>query len=192
MDLGIPSCGDITNLLRQARDGDRAAYDRLFERLYPELRRIAHARLAPHQRDPMLGTTALLHECYLKLAQAQRLEAHDRLHFLSYAATAMRSIIVDLARANRAQRRGGDLAQVTLDTAVAEAVPGPEDEILDVDAALADLARLDPRLAQVVEMRYFAGMTEIEMAQALGVTDRTVRRLWEKARLMLANQLRPT
>jgi RNA polymerase sigma factor (TIGR02999 family) len=154
--------GDITGLLRQARDGDRAALDRLFERLYPELRRIARARLAPHQRDPLLGTTALVSECYLKFAQAQRLEATDRQHFFAYAATAMRSIIVDMARAQRAQRRGGDLAQVTLDTAVAEAVPGGEDEILDVDAALADLARLDPRLAQVVEMRYFAGMTEIE------------------------------
>lgn len=191
MDTRSNATGDITGLLQQARAGDRAALDELFERLYPELKRIARARLAPHQRDPMLGTTVLLNECYLKLAQAQRLEASDRLHFLGYAATAMRSIIVDVARASQAQRRGGDLAQVTLDTAVADAVASPEDEILDVDAALADLARLDPRLAQVVEMRYFAGMTEIEIAQALSVTDRTVRRLWEKARLLLASKLRP-
>lgn len=192
MDPRSTSPGDITGLLHQARDGDRAALDQLFARLYPDLKRIAHARLAPHQRDPMLATTALLHECYLKLAQAQRLEASDRVHFLGYAATAMRSIIVDVVRASQAQRRGGDLAQVTLDTAVAEALPGPQDEILDVDAALAELARLDPRLVQVVEMRYFAGMTEIEIATALDVTDRTVRRLWEKARLLLASALRPT
>lgn len=190
MDSTPTPSADITGLIRQAREGDRAALDRLFEQLYPELRRIARARLAPHQRDPLLGTTALVSECYLKLAQARRLEATDRQHFFAYAATAMRSIIVDLARAQRAQRRGGDQAQVTLDTSVAESVPGGEDEILDVEAALADLARLDPKLVQVVEMRYFAGMTESEIAEAMGVTERSVRRYWEKSRLLLAASLR--
>lgn len=182
--------GDITLLLARARDGDRAAFDSLFELLYPELRRIARARLAPHVRDAMLDTTALVHECYLKFAGAARLQPADRVHFLAYAATVMRSVIVDTARAGLAQRRGGDAAHVTLNTGVAEAVANPEDEILDVHEALDGLARLDPRLAKVVEMRYFGGMKETEIAESLGLTERTVRRDWEKARLLLASALR--
>jgi RNA polymerase sigma factor (TIGR02999 family) len=181
--------GDVTQLIASAREGDRTALGSLFELLYPDLRRIAHARLGSHQRDVM-DTTSLVHECYLKFAQASRLAPEDRVHFLAYAASAMRSIIVDAARANLAQRRGGDAQHVTLDTNVAESVPGPESEILDVHAALDDLAKLDERLAKVVEMRYFAGMKDEDIGAALGLTDRTVRRDWEKARLLLASALR--
>ena len=182
--------GDITQLLIRAREGDRQAFDLLFQALYPDLRRIAHARLAPHVRGTMLDTTALVHEAYLKFEQAARLTPGDRSHFLAYAARVMRSIIVDAARASRSQRRGGDAAHVTLDTEVAEAAVAGEEEILDVDAALARLADMDDRLMRVVEMRYFGGMTEAEIGEALGVTDRTVRRDWEKARLFLAAELR--
>jgi RNA polymerase sigma factor (TIGR02999 family) len=182
--------GDVTVLIAQARAGDDGALGRLFELLYPDLRRIAHARLSPHQRDAMLDTTALVHECYLRFAQSERLAPEDRVHFLAYAASAMRSIIVDAARASLAQRRGGGALRVTLDTGVADAVPNPEDEILDLHAALGDLARLDERLAKVVEMRYFAGMKDEDIGTALGLTDRTVRRDWEKARLLLASALR--
>ncbi len=118
--------GDITQLIAQAREGDRGAFDRLFTLLYPDLRRIAHARLSGHVRDAALDTTALVHECYLKFAQAERLTPGDRVHFLAYAASAMRSIIVDAARASLAQRRGGDAQHVTLNTNVAEAVAEPE------------------------------------------------------------------
>jgi len=182
--------GDITQLLIRAREGDRQAFDLLFQALYPDLRRIAHARLAPHVRGTMLDTTALVHEAYLKFEQAARLTPGDRSHFLAYAARVMRSIIVDAARASRSQRRGGDAAHVTLDSAVAEAAFAGDEEILDVDAALARLAEMDERLVRVVEMRYFGGMTEAEIGEALGVTDRTVRRDWEKARLILATELR--
>jgi RNA polymerase sigma factor (TIGR02999 family) len=182
--------GDVTQLIARARSGDREALDALFQLLYPELRRIARARLGRHVRDVMLDTTALVHECYLKLAQAERLSPADRPHFMAYAATVMRSIIVDAARAKQAERRGGDLQQVTLDTGVAEEVGNPEDEVLDVHAALESLGQLDARLVRVVEMRYFGGMKEVEIAQALGLTDRTVRRDWEKARLLLAHALR--
>jgi RNA polymerase sigma factor (TIGR02999 family) len=182
--------GDVTQLIDQARQGDPAALGRLFELLYPDLRRIAHARLSSHQRDGGLDTTALVHECYLKFARAERLAPESRAHFLAYAASAMRSIIVDAARAGLAQRRGGDAEHVTLNTAVAEAAVGPETEILDVHAALDDLARLDRRLAKVVEMRYFGGMKDEDIGAALGITDRTVRRDWEKARLLLASALR--
>lgn len=182
--------GDITQLLQRAREGDRQAFDQLFQALYPDLRRIAHARLAPHVRGTMLDTTALVHEAYLKFEQSARLTPADRSHFLAYAANVMRSIIVDAARAKRAERRGGDAAHVTLSTDVADSVAREEDEILDVHAALEELGQLDPRLAQVVVMRYFGGMKEADIALALDLTDRTVRRDWEKARLLLANALR--
>ncbi|MFT3663748.1 ECF-type sigma factor [Piscinibacter sp.] len=184
--------GDITALIRRARGGDRGALDALFDTLHPELRRIAHARLTRHLRDTLLDTTALVNECYLKFSQAQRLGPDDRAHFLAYAASAMRSIIVDFARAKAAERRGGDAPHVTLDTTLAEGLGAPhgEDEIVRVHEALAELARLDARLAQVVEMRYFGGMTDAEIGAALGLTDRTVRRDWDKARLLLAAALK--
>lgn len=182
--------GDITQLIARAREGDRGAFDTLFGVLYPELRRIAHARLAGNVRDTLMNTTSLVHDCYLKFVQSARLTPEDRVHFLAYSASVMRSIVVDAVRAGQAERRGGDAAHVTLNTGVADSVPQPEDQILDVNAALEDLARLDPRLVRVVEMRYFCGMKDAEIAQALGLTDRTVRRDWEKARLLLAHALR--
>jgi RNA polymerase sigma factor (TIGR02999 family) len=182
--------GDITQLLQRAREGDKQAFDQLFQALYPDLRRIAHARLAPHVRGTMLDTTALVHEAYLKFEKSARLTPGDRGHFLAYAANVMRSIIVDAARAKRAERRGGDADRVTLNTDVGETLASEEDEILDVHAALEELGQLDARLAQVVVMRYFGGMKETDIALALGVTDRTVRRDWDKARLLLANALR--
>ncbi len=182
--------GDITALIARANSGERPAVDAIFEKLYPELRRIAHARLTRHVRNTMLDTTMLVHECYLKFVQAERLNPSDRAHFIAYAATAMRSIIVDFARARSTERRGGDAAHLTLNTQIADSLPAGEDEILGVDEALRDIARLDPRLAQVVEMRYFGGLNDLEIATALGVTDRTVRRDWEKARLLLAAALR--
>ena len=183
--------GDITQLIERARGGDRGALDGLFEATYPELRRIAHARLSRNVRDTLMDTTVLVHECYMKFLGAQRLAVDDRVHFLAYAATAMRSIIVDAARAARAVRRGGDVSHVTLGTEHGDSLAQGEDEIVDVDEALKDLAKLDGSgLAQVVEMRYFGGMTDVEIGAALGVTDRTVRRDWEKARLLLAHALR--
>jgi RNA polymerase sigma factor (TIGR02999 family) len=183
--------GDITALIGRASGGDRAAVDSIFELLYPELRRIAHARLTRHVRDTVLDTTVLVHECYLKFVQTERLSPTDRAHFLAYSASAMRSIIVDFARARTAERRGGDAAHLTLNTQLADSLPSGEDEILRVNDALADIARLEPRLAQVVEMRYFGGLNDLEIATALGVTDRTVRRDWDKARLLLTAALRP-
>lgn len=179
----------ITQLLHRARAGEREAFDDLFARLYPELRRLAHARLAGHQRGTGMETTVLLHECYLRLLGVGSLAPADRGHFLAYAAHVMRSVLVDAVRAAQRQRRGGDAQHLTLDTAIADGLAQPHEELLDIDRALADLARLEPRLAQVVEMRYFAGLKEAEIATALGLTERTVRRDWEKARLLLARAL---
>lgn len=182
--------GEVTELMNRARAGERGALDRLFELLYPELRQAAHRRLARHPRDGGLETTALVNECYLRLAEREGLTPADRTHFLGYAAAVMRSVIVDAARAAHTDRRGGNQPHVTLDTAVSDSVAHSAEEILDVHAALQDLAQVDPRLAQVVEMRYFGGMTEAEIGTALGLTERTVRRDWEKARLLLAHALR--
>ena len=113
--------GDITVLLAKAREGDQRAFDDLFDVLYPQLRRIAHARLAPHQRNTLLDTTILVHECYLKFSGAGRLTPKDRAHFLAYGAQVMRSIIVDIARSRNAERRGGDAAHVTLSTEIGRA-----------------------------------------------------------------------
>jgi RNA polymerase sigma factor (TIGR02999 family) len=181
---------EITTLLGRARGGDRAAFDALFEKLYPELKRMAHARLAGHQRGILMETTVLLHESYLRFVQAAELTPADRGHFMAYAAHVMRSVVVDAVRSAQRACRGGDVVHVTMDTELAEALAQPHEEVLDIDRALSDLARLDTRLAQVVEMRYFANMKEADIAAALGVTDRTVRRDWEKARMLLAHALR--
>lgn len=182
--------GDITGLIIRARDGDRAAVDDLFQAMYPDLRRIAHARLRRGFPDPDVGTTALVNECYLKLRASNRLDAESRAHFFSYTASAMRSIIVDIARAKAAERHGGNAVHVTLDESLHSDDAAGEELILKVHEALEQIGQLDQRLVQLVEMRYFAGMTDVEIAETLGVTDRTVRRDWQKARLLLATALR--
>lgn len=182
--------GDVTELIERARDGDRGAFDRIFELLYPELRDIAHRRLSRNARDGVINTTALVNECYLKFVQRKSLTVADRAHFLAYSATVMRSIVVDAAREAQTDRRGGDAQHVTLSTDLLESLAHPADEILDVHAALQELAQVDARLVSVVEMRYFVGMSDSDIAQVLGLSARTVQRDWEKARLLLAHALR--
>lgn len=182
--------GDVTQLIERARGGDRSAFDRIFELLYPDLRAIAHRRLSRNLRDGSFDTTALVHECYLKFLQRKSLTPADRAHFLAYSASVMRSIIVDAARQARTDRRGGDAPHETLDSELLDSLADPADEVLDVDAALKELARVDARLVRVVEMRYFVGMSDGEIAQVLGLSGRTVQRDWEKARLLLAHALR--
>jgi RNA polymerase sigma factor (TIGR02999 family) len=182
--------GDVTVLLNRARGNEPGAIDALFELLYDDLRRLAHSRLAASGHHTLLDTRVLVNEAYLRFRQANRIALNDREHFLAYAATTLRSIVVDHVRKRSAERRGGGLAQVTLGTDVAEPTVASDEEILEVHDALTQLARVDPRLVQVVEMRYFAGLTEDEIAAALDVNERTVRRDWEKARVLLATMLR--
>ncbi len=164
---------------------------RAFAGAYQELRRLAHARLySSGGRNTVLDTTALVHETYLKLSRQAGVAFPDRPRFLAYAGKAMRSIIVDMVRHRQTERAGGDVALLTLTGTVADALPAEEAHILGVHEALHAMAEVDPRMAQVVEMRYFAGMTDAEIAAALGVTDRTVRRDWEQARLFLAEALK--
>jgi RNA polymerase sigma factor (TIGR02999 family) len=163
-----------------------------WEAAYPELKKIARARLHASQHGaPGLNTTALVHESFLRLAgRVGALHFESRGHFYAYAARVMRSVIVDLVRERQADRRGGGVADLTLDTVVANGLAADDStEALRVDDALTTLAAVEPRLAQVVELRYFAGLTDLEIAQVLGLTDRTVRRDWDKARLLLRSML---
>jgi RNA polymerase sigma factor (TIGR02999 family) len=161
----------------------------LFPVLYNELRRLARSRLSAGGRHTLLDTSALVHEAFLRMQNGAGAAIKDREHFMAYAATTMRSIIIDFVRRRGADRRGGGAEHVTLDTAAASDLGAADDEILAVHDALETLAKIDPRLVRVVEMRYFAGLTDAEVGAALGVTDRTVRRDWERARLLLAEML---
>lgn len=176
---------ELTSLLAAARSGDAHAAGAAFGLLYQDLRRMARSRLRQHQTMTLLNTTSLVHESYLKLVGAESVPVQDRHHFFAYASKVMRSVIVDFARARLAERRGGDAEHLVLDTAISDKLAAPENDALRVHEALQVLEQADPRLAQVVEMRYFGGLTEAEIAAALDVSERTVRRDWEKARLLL-------
>jgi RNA polymerase sigma factor (TIGR02999 family) len=178
--------GRVTRLLDAISAGDSDAIDEIFALTYRELRQMAHQRLHRSSRVTSLDTTALVHECYLRLVRLGQLQTRDRAHFLGYAGRVMRSIVVDFVRQRLAKRRGGDELRVTLRTDIRDCTAAvSEEQIMQVDAALQELASLDPRLVQVVEMRYFAGFTVEQIAQSRGVTTRTIRRDWEKARLLL-------
>ena len=180
---------DLSVLLENARKGDRAAIDELFIVLYRDLRQLAHSRLRDARSLTMLGTTALVHESYLRFVKARAIAVESRPQFMAYAARVMRSVIVDLARGRSADRRGGGIPDVTLDAGQDEPVADGVEEILKVNDALDTLARIDARLVSIVELRYFGGLSDVEIADSLGVTDRTVRRDWKKARLLLAAAL---
>jgi RNA polymerase sigma factor (TIGR02999 family) len=178
----------LTQLLQQAAQGETGALNQVFSALYPDLRRIAHARLRSQGGVAHLETTALVHESFLRLIGAAELHLSDRKHFFTYAAKTMRNIIIEFAREHLAQRRGGGQVALRLDTALANQLSGSDGadaSLVAINDALSALERLDPALAQVVEMRYFAGYSEVEIAELTGNSERTVRRQWEKARAFL-------
>ena len=180
----------VTSLLHQAGQGDAAAVERVFALLYRELQGMARARLARAPRVTAADTGALVHECWLRMQSLGERHFADRTHFLAYAARAMRSIVTDMARRHAAERRGGQAEHLTLDTSVADAVADAPEDLLALDGALEALSRLDARAAQVVEMRFFAGLGEVETAAALQVSLRTVQRDWERARAFLTLALK--
>lgn len=185
---GATSSEAITELLLEYREGKPDALDRLFPVIYDELQRIARAHLRGERDGHTLDTSALVHEAYIKLVDITRVDWRDRVHFLATASRAMRRVLIDYARKQRRIRRGGGVRPVTLDEALVAADHQAE-TLLAVDLALEKLATFNERLVRVVECRFFGGLTEDETAQALGVTDRTVRRDWMKARAWLQDAL---
>ncbi len=181
----------LTQWIQRAADGQAGALEHLFQQLYPELRRIAHARLYPSREAVPLGTTELVHESFLRLSRARSLQLTDRKHFFTYAATVMRHVIIDLVREHRAERRGGDSDHVPLDDLDPAEHPAaaPDETLLQIHTALQELEALDPALARVVEMQYFAGYSQPEIAELLGLSERSVRRHWDKARAFLLTRM---
>jgi RNA polymerase sigma factor (TIGR02999 family) len=180
----------LTVLLAHMHRGEQAARDAVFVVVYRELRRLAHSRLREGGRNTVLDTTALVHESYLRLVHIGELKIEDRRAFFGYASQVMRSVIVDSARARLAERRGGDAQKLTLSTDLEQGLGQGEEGILQVHEALQQLEKADARAAQMVQMRYFGGYSDKEIARTLDVTERTVQRDWEKAKALLQVMLR--
>jgi RNA polymerase sigma factor (TIGR02999 family) len=180
----------VTEALLAWREGDGGAVDRLFPLVYEELRRIAHRQLRNERPGHTLSTTAVVHEAYLDLVK-QRAQWVDRAHFFGVAAFVMRRVLLEYARAHHAAKRGGGVSHLTLDDALEASADDRADMLIAIDDALTRMAAIDPRLARVVECRFFGGLTAAETAEVLGVTERTVERDWVKAKALLAHSLEP-
>jgi RNA polymerase sigma factor (TIGR02999 family) len=178
----------VTSLLLHARAGAPAALDQLFPLVYDELRRLAQSQLRAESAGHTLQATALVHEAYLRLVDQTRAQWQNRAQFMAVAARSMRRVLVDYARRYRASKRGGSWQRIEIED-VQLPLAQRADALIELDDALDRLAALSPRLARVIECRYFGGLTEEETAAALDVTDRTVRRDWIKARGWLAREL---
>ncbi|MEJ0007552.1 MAG: ECF-type sigma factor [Steroidobacteraceae bacterium] len=180
----------LTELLGRLQSGDVEARSALFAAAYSELHRLAKSRLGDGGRNTLLDTTSLVHEAYVRFVNAGELRAEDRRAFFAYTSQVMRSVIVNSARERIAQKRGGKWKPLTLSTELGGEAAQDEGMILKVHEALEALEQADARLAQVAQMRYFAGYSDQEIAETLDISDRTVQRDWEKARLILATALR--
>ncbi len=183
-----PGSGEITQILAAVRRGEPDAMDRLLPLVYEDLRTRARRQLRRRRPGSTLDTTALVHDAYLKLVDQSQADYRDRCHFFAAAATAMRHILVDRARRHAALKRGGAGRQVTLDSSLLQ-IEAKAVEILDLDEALRNLAKADERLARLVEMRFFGGLTLEETAEALQLSERTVQRDWRAARAFLYRTL---
>ena len=178
----------VTKILEAIGSGEAQATERLLELVYDELRRLAQGRMAGEARGRTLQPTALVHEAYLLLFEGKTPKFENRAHFFAAAAEAMRRVLVDQARERRTLKRGGDRVRVTLGEGVARYDARPE-ELLDIDEALRNLEAHDAEMANVVKLRYFAGLTLEETAEALGKSSRTVARSWREARAWLQREL---
>ena len=183
--------GEFTTILATLKNGEPPtdALNVLFESAYGELKRIAHSRLKRNQPITMLDTTALVHESYMRFLQAGKLDLDDRKHFIGYAARVMRSVIVDFVRQRATDRRGGEHVLVSFSTEH-ENIAAKEDDVLNLNDALDALQKVDPDLVRIVEMRFFAGLSVDDVAEALALSPRTVAREWQKARLILSDAIR--
>ncbi len=191
--LGLPvknsSSHDLTALLQNWCSGDQGAFDKLIPAVYAELHRLAHIYMVRERPGHTLQTSALVNEAYLRLIDARNVDWKDRTHFFAIAANLMRRVLVEFARAHGSQKRRGEWQKESLDEAhVATPVRGRD--LVALDEALTSLAKVDARQAQVVELRYFGGLTAAETAEVLGVSEVTVMRDWKSAKLWLLHELR--
>ena len=188
--MAMPEAPDVTRLLLDWRQGQPAALERLLPLVYSELKKIAHARMrAESPGGQTLQTTALVNEAYVRLVDGARVDWQNRAHFFAVCARLMRRILVDRARARRADKRGGDAHAIPFGDWIG-AVPAKDEGLLALDEALQRLSASDSRKAQVVELRYFGGLTLDETAAALGTSPETVTRDWRVARMWLAHELK--
>jgi len=181
--------GEVTQLLAACSGGNHAAFDRLIDRVYDDLRRIAHARLRDERQGHTLNTTAVVHECYLRLVPQGTATWRDRAHFFAAASRAIRHILIDYARRSRAQKRGAGAVHIPLSDELTGSGETSTIELLELDEALRALAEHDSRLEQVVECRFFGGMTAKDTAEALDSSLRTVERDWSRAKAYLFEAL---
>ncbi len=186
--MGSSSLHQVTALLRNWRRGNESALDQLTPLVYRELRRLAHSYMLREKPGHTLQTTALVHEAYLRLIDAGNVDWRDRAHFFGISARLMRQVLVEFARSRGARKRGGDARQVEFDDAAVAAI-GRDADLVAVDDALATLAEIDAREAQVVELRFFGGLSVEECAEVLGVSRNTVLRDWNHARAWLLHEL---
>ena len=180
---------EITDLLADLSDGNRAVVDVILPRVYDELQALAHGKLRRERADHTLNTTALVHEAYLKLVKQDRVTWQNRAHFFAIASTAMRRILVNYAHKRNAEKRGGGQALATFEEGMGHGHEARAEELIALDAALERLAALDERQSQVVEYRFFGGLTHEEIAEVLGVSVPTVGRDWRFARAWLSREL---
>lgn len=180
---------DVTGLLRDARKGDEGALNELLPLVYDELRRVAANQLRAERSDHTLQATALVHEAYLRLLEQKEVDWQNRVHFFSIAAEMMRRILVNYAIQRNAKKRGDGATKIALDEAISFSKE-KELDLVVLDETLNELARLDPAQARIVELRFFAGLTIEETAQALGVSDSTVKREWRSAKAWIMGQMK--
>ena len=183
------SGGEVTQLLQAMRAGDERAAESLLPLVYQELHRLARSYMRRERPEHTLQATALINEAYLRLAH-QDVDWHNREHFIAVAANVMRRVLVDYARAHRAEMRGGGLKRVELEEGLA-ITSGRMDEVVMMDEALSRLGERSPRQARVVELRYFGGLSVEEIARLLGIAPRSVKRDWSLGRIWLFRELRP-
>jgi RNA polymerase sigma-70 factor, ECF subfamily len=186
--MAAPSSHEITALLQAWGLGDDEALPKLVPLVYAQLHRAARRHMAGERPSHTLQPTALVHEVYLRLAETEHLDIHDRAHFLAVCARLMRHVLTDFARSRRAQKRGGGAGHLEIESALV-ASPSPDPDLVAVDEALDRLALVDPRKAKVVELRFFGGLDAAETAQALGVSPQTVARDWKLAKAWLSREM---
>lgn len=180
---------EVTHLLLAWRQGEKEAFDQLIPVVYEELRRLAHSYMRGERKGHTLQTTALVNEAYLRLLDCSRVSWQNRAHFLAVSARLMRRILVDYARSQRSLKRGGAAQRISLEEFKIASAP-PDTDLIEIDEVLRSLALVDRRKCQVVELRFFGGMTAEETAEALGISPDTVLRDWKLARAWLARELK--